>query len=55
MCEDYNSILPTPTEADTDISAKPKYRPGPYIGLSLLNHFAERSQTQTYNFVRELH
>ena len=37
MREEYNSVLSTPAEADadTDISAKPKYRPGRYIGLSL--------------------
>jgi len=28
MREEYNSILSTPTEADIDISIKPKYRPG---------------------------
>jgi len=27
LCEEYNTVLPTPTEADTDISVKPKYRP----------------------------
>jgi len=35
MREEYNSLLSTPIEADmadTDISVKPKYRPGRYIG-----------------------
>ena len=27
MREEYNSVLSTPTESDTDISVKPKYRP----------------------------
>jgi len=27
MREEYNSVLSTLTEADTDISVKPKYRP----------------------------
>jgi len=33
MREEYNSVMSTPTETDTNISVKPKYRP--IIGLSL--------------------
>jgi len=35
MGEEYSSVLSIPTEADTDISAKPKYQPR-YISLSLI-------------------
>jgi len=40
MHEEYNSVLPTPTEpilADTDILAKPKYRP--FISARLIYRF----------------
>jgi len=44
MCEEYNSVLSRPTEADksavladTNILVKPKYRPGRYISLSLIS------------------
>jgi len=40
MREEYNSVLSTPTEADTGVSVKSKYgpiyRPGRYVGWSLL-------------------
>ena len=36
MHEEYNSVLSTPTEAETNISAKPIDWPGRFIGLYLL-------------------
>ena len=50
MREEYNSVLPTPTEADTDISVKPTYllfRPGPLPHCTLPAFVSRMSFTCT--------